>query len=182
MSNYSIYRTGWDVDADEARSDAKSSVKSDLTDFNEAVPQEINIQVLRMQQHMRMYEKLYGVKPQVQEEPAMDAVHVEATQDKEPEALSEHELEIIQTLGASVENDIETCENGNIGDEQETQEIPETVLLGEGKLMQAVKEKIKEAVHEKKEKTNKKSAAKKQEPTEPEVKQKRKYTKRKKTE
>ena len=55
MGNSSMYRTGWNVDAEEARATALSSVKSDNVNFDEAVPFEVNRAVLRAQQHQRMY-------------------------------------------------------------------------------------------------------------------------------
>lgn len=154
MSNYSIYRTGWDINADQARSDAKSTVTIEARNFADAVPQEINPQILRMQQHMRMYEKLYGYNQntQVQAEapveqtdvqtPVFDENCCDAPVNGAEQTVSATELEMIETLGASVEM-MHNDENGNIGDEEETQQASEEQLLGEGRNIGAVIEEVK---------------------------------------
>lgn len=104
MSNYSIFRTGWEINADVARADALSSVKTDKTNFDDVVPVEYNPQVIRMRQHQRMYEKMYGVKQESVEIPEEEK-KCTCPEDliKNDEVVSDVEQEMIAALTDSID-------------------------------------------------------------------------------
>lgn len=111
MGNSSMYRTGWNVDAEEARSTALSSTKSENVNFDDAVPFECNRAVMRAQQHQRMYERLYA-KYRTDENKTVE------------EFLEEKTDEIIES--SAVIDD----ENENVG--ESVFGVPEEELVNEG--------------------------------------------------
>jgi hypothetical protein len=108
-----MYRTGWNVDAEEARATALSSVKSENVNFEDAVPFEVNRAVLRAQQHQRMYEILYA-KYKTDEKKTIDEFIEEKT-DKIIENITviaeENDNIGLEVFGA-------VCEDNNVTDDE----------------------------------------------------------------